>query len=71
MYGYVFNEEEEMKKGGRQEKKMKREVLPFFLIAKREQDVDSRICPQPSIKNKKHNQLYLGEESQCIFRYYG
>ena len=22
-------------------------------------------------KNKKHNQLYLGEESQRIFRYYG
>ena len=72
MYDYVFNEEEEMKKERRkQEEDKKRRSASIFLITKREQDVDSRICLLSSAidKNKKHNQLYLDGENQCIFRY--
>ena len=75
MYDHVFNEEEIKKKvGGKQEKEdEKRKIASIFLITKREQDVDSRICLLHSAinKNKKHNQLYLDEESQHIFHYYG
>ena len=39
MYDYVFNEEEKKRKRRWEEKK----ALPFFVIAKWEQDVDSRI----------------------------
>ena len=73
MYDYVFNEEEMKKEEKKQEKEdAKRKSASIFLIAKREQDVDSRICLLHSAinKNKKHNQLYLDEESQHIFHYY-
>ena len=71
MYDYVFNEEEMKKNEEKQDKK--RNSTSIFFIAKREQDVDSRIhlLHLAINKNKKHNQLYLDEESQCIFRYYG
>ena len=72
MYDYVFNEEE-IKKRKKTQEDEKRKSASIFLITKREQDVDSRICLLHSAinKNEKHNQLYLDEESQCIFRYYG
>ena len=75
MYHYVFNEEEMKKKEEKKQEKEdeKRKSTSIFLITKREQDVDSRICLLHSAinKNKKHYQLYLDEESQGIFRYYG
>ena len=74
MYDYVFNEEKMKKEEEKnKKKKMKRKSASIFLIAKREQDVDSRIDLLYSAinKNKKHNQLYPDEESQCIFHYYG
>ena len=61
-------------RGKKQEKEdEKRKSTSIFLIAKGEQDMDSRIRLLPSSinKNKKHNQLYLDEESQHIFHYYG
>ena len=75
MYDYVFNEEEMKKKEGKKQEKEdeKRKSASIFLIAKQEQDMDSGICPLHLAinKNKKHNQFYLDDESQCIFRYYG
>ena len=73
MYDYVFNEEEMKKRKKNKKKKTREKALQFFLITKLEQDVDSRICLLPSAinKNKKHNQLYLDEESQRIFHNYG
>ena len=74
MYYYVFNEEEMKKKKRKQEKEeKKRKSTSIILIAKSEQDMDSRIhlLPLAIDKNKKHNQLYLDEESQCIFHYCG
>ena len=69
----MFNEEEMKKEEKKQEKDEKRKSTSIFLITKREQDVDSRIHLLHSAinKNKKHNPLYLDEESQCIFCYYG
>ena len=66
----MFNEEE-MKE--EEEKDEKRKSASIFLITKQEQDVDSRIRLLHSAinKNKKHNQLYLDEESRHIFCYYG
>ena len=71
MYDYVFNEEEMKKEEEKEDEK--RKSASISLITKREQDMDSRICLLHSAinKNKKHNQLYLDEESQCIFHYYG
>ena len=64
-----------MKKRGKKQEKEdeKRKSTSIFLIAKGEQDMDSRIRLLPSAinKNKKHNQLYLDEERQHIFHYYG
>ena len=75
MYDYVFNEEEMKKKEEKkqEEEDEKRKSTSIFLITKQEQDVDSRIhlLHLAINKNKKHNQLYLDEESQCIFHYYG
>ena len=75
MYDYVFNEEELKKEEEKKTRKEdeKRKSTSIFLITKQEQDMDSRICLLHSAinKNKKHNQLYLDEESQCIFHYYG
>ena len=71
MYDYVFNEEELKKEEEKEDEK--RKSASIFLITKREQDVDSRIHLLHSAinKNKKHNQLYLDEESWHIFCYYG
>ena len=71
MYDYVFNEEEMKKEEEKEDEK--RKSTSIFLSTKREQDMDSRICLLHLAinKNKKHNQLYLDEESQCIFCYYG
>ena len=57
----VFNEEEMKKEEEKEDEK--RKSTPIFLIARREQDVDSRIrlLLSASNKNKKHNQLYLDE----------
>ena len=75
MYDYVFNEEEMKKKEEKKQEKEdeKRKSTSIFLIVKQEQDVNSRICLLHLAinKNEKHNQLYLDEESQCIFHYYG
>ena len=71
MYDYVFSEEEMKKEEEKEDEKRKSAFI--FLIAKRVQEGDSRICLLHSAinKNKKHNQLYLDEESWHIFRYYG
>ena len=73
MYDYVFNEEEMKKEEKTRKEDEKRKSTSILLITKQEQDVDSRIHLLHSAinKNKKHNQLYLDEESQCIFYYYG
>ena len=71
----MFSEEEMKKEEEKNQEKEdeKRKSASIFLIAKQEEDVDSRICLLHSAinKNKKHNQLYLDEESQHIFCYYG
>ena len=71
MYDYVFNEEEMKKEEEKEDEKRKSAFI--FLIAKQEQEVDSRIRLLHSAinKNKKHNQLDLDEESWHIFHYYG
>ena len=73
MYDYVFNEEKMKKKGGKKQEKEdeKRKSTSIFFIAKQEQDMDSRIHLLHLAINKKHDQLYLDEESQRIFCYYG